>query len=149
MDRTVEANTGAVASSGQRNYIGDRLRHFRERLLLKQPEMAKLLGISVSLYTKLESNCTTTTIRTLARIAKILNTSVEYLNTGEGQEYLEMPPRTAVQDEICGLSDEVLGRIIELALDAEVCAAAKSVAANLGVSPTHALAMVIRTSLLK
>lgn len=127
--------------------VGTQLRYFRGKLWLKQREMAQILGISFSLYSKLESGHTTIPERTVARLASILNTSVEFLTTGQGDESLPPPRPTREQRTISSFSDEDLLNIINLALRDDLQRLAREVAANMSTTPRHAMAIIIRSIL--
>ena len=129
--------------------LGQQLRYFRRQLKLRQMEMARRLGVSNSLYSKLESGQISTTPRRLEKFAAQLQTSVEFLTTGQGQEHVDtytaVMPGTA---ELSGLSLDALQRLVELAQDPKLATLAAQVAPTLRTTPQRALAVVIRTILL-
>ena len=137
----------AEAPVTERN-LGTQLHYFRRKLYLRQPEMAERLGMSLSLYSKLEANRVTTPLRTIARIARILNTSVEFLQDGSGVEDLGPRQRTAEEIELAGATEEQVLQVVSLATREDLRRLAEQVAGNLNVSKEHALAMIIRTMLL-
>ena len=67
-----------------RNSFGNRLVDLRERLDLKQKEVAGLLGISSQAYSQYEHDRREPDLETALRIAKFFNVSLEYLIAGEG-----------------------------------------------------------------
>ena len=136
-------------ANDEQNIVAQQLRYFRKKLGLKQSEMAERLGVSVSLYSKLESGQIDTTPRRLEQFAARLQTSVEFLTTGNGPETADssftMGPGT---EELSRLSLDALERLVELSQNAKLTALAEQVAPTLRVTPQRALAVVIRTILL-
>lgn len=144
-----------VAGKSSRNAasLGGRLRAFREKLCLRQTEMAQFLDISASLYTKLESGNCGTSPRTVARIAAKLNVTPDYLlhgvtpAAGNGRHRVDaaanMP--AAPGDELARMPDETLRTMIRLILHPQLRTLAGTVGGNLEVNSAHALALVVRT----
>ena len=132
--------------------LGGQLRHFRRKLCLRQPEMARHLGVSMSLYSKLEANLLVSPPHTVARFASILNTTVEFLTRGTGPESVPPQSDNAPGQDAAGkapvLTDENLRRIIRLAQREDLREAAETVAKSMKSTPEHALAVIIRTILL-
>ena len=129
--------------------LGQQLRYFRKKLMLSQSEMARHLAISNSLYTKLEANLVNTTSRRLEQFAMRLQTSVEFLTTGKGEEHVEgLPMVSPGTDELRNISLEGLQRLIEMAQDSKLNLLAEQVAPTMNTSTQRALAVIIRTLLL-
>ena len=64
--------------------IKDRLKQIRQLKGIKQKEMAKLLGLSSSAYSKIEKGTIDLTLKTLLRIAKIFDdVSMGWFLTGD------------------------------------------------------------------
>ena len=64
--------------------IKDRLKQIRQLNGLKQKEMAKLLGLTSSAYSKIEKGTIDLTLKNLLKIAKIFdNVSMDWFLTGE------------------------------------------------------------------
>ncbi len=136
--------------------LGKRLRKFRAALNLRQTEMADHLDVSVSLYTKIESDGITPSRRTLARIAEKLDTTVDYLLTGNkaqknannraipSSKYRQMP----VKEELRRMDDDTMRTIVKLLLNPQLNTLAKNVARQLDISINHARAMIIHTIML-
>ena len=137
----------AEAPVTERN-LGTQLHYFRRKLYLRQPEMAERLGMSLSLYSKLEANRVTTPLRTIARMARILNTSVEFLQNGSGVECVGPRKRSPEEIELSSATEAQVSEVVSLALRDDLKRLSGQVSGNLGVSDEHALAMIIRTMLL-
>ena len=135
-------------SNADQNILGQQLRYFRKKLNLKQPEMAKRLGVSMSLYSKLESGQIVTTPSRLEKFASQLQTSVEFLTTGQGPEHVENYTTALGSDELSRLSLDALERLVTLSQDPKLVKLAEQVAPTLRVAPSRALAVVIRTILM-
>ncbi|GEM_PF-5330978 len=123
--------------------LATQLRYFRKKLALSQAEMATKLGVSQSLYTKLEVNAATTTPRRVEKMAEALQTSVEFLLHGTGVENtaVEVPasPR---------LTDELLEQILTLAADPEIRSAADKIAEATQRTPMQTLVMLVKAMVL-
>ena len=135
-------------SKTEQNIVAQQLRYFRKKLGLKQSEMAKRLGVSVSLYSKLESGQIATTPGRLEKFATQLQTSVEFLTTGQGPEHVDNYAVAPGAEELSRLSLDALQRLVELSQDPKLIALAEQVAPTLRVVPQRALAVVIRTILM-
>ena len=110
--------------------------------------MAKRLGVSMSLYSKLESGQIVTTPSRLEKFALQLQTSVEFLTTGQGPEHVENYTTALGSDELSRLSLDALERLVTLSQDPKLVKLAEQVAPTLRVAPSRALAVVIRTILM-
>ena len=110
--------------------------------------MAQRLGVSGSLYSKLEAGQLGTTPRRVEQFASKLQTSVEFLTTGQGPERVDSYAAPAVSAELTRISLESLERLVELSQESKLLALAEQVAPTLRVTPQRALAVVIRTLLL-
>ena len=135
-------------SKTEPNILAQQLRYFRKKLGLKQSEMAQRLGVSMSLYSKLESGQIATTPRRLEKFAAQLQTSVEFLTTGQGPEHVDNYTTAPGSEELSRLSLDALQRLVELSQDPKLTTLAEQVAPTLRVTQPRALAMVIRTLLL-
>ena len=135
-------------ANDEKNILGQQLRFFRKKLGLKQAEMALRLGVSNSLYSKLESGQISTTPRRLEKFAAQLQTSVEFLTTGQGVEHVDTYSAVPGAMELRSLSLDALQSLVELTQDSKLSALAAQVAPTLRVTPQRALAVVIRTILL-
>jgi len=135
-------------ANDEKNILGQQLRYFRTKLNLRQSEMAQRLGVSGSLYSKLEAGQLGTTPRRVEQFASKLQTSVEFLTTGQGPERVDSYAAPAVSAELTRISLESLERLVELSQDPKLLALADQVAPTLRVTPQRALAVVIRTLLL-
>ena len=132
-----------IDSSTEKN-LGTQLRYFRKKLTLGQKEMAEHLGVSLSLYSKLESQQVQTSVRTIGKFSKILHTSVDFLTTGAGEEVV-VPSVEPPSAEITKISDECLSRIIELARRDDLKEVAEKLAESMKSSPERAFALMIKT----
>ena len=135
-------------ANDKQNIVAQQLRFFRKKLGLKQSEMAERLGVSMSLYSKLESGQIATTPRRLDQFAARLQTSVEFLTTGQGPEPVENYVTASGSDELSRLSLDALERLVTLSQDPKLVKLAEQVAPTLRVTSQRALAVVIRTILL-
>ena len=122
--------------------LAENLREFRSQLAMSQGEMAAHLGISKSLYAKLELALAVTSRRTARRMAETLGTTLEYLLHRQGER---RAPSAADLDT--APSEETVRRILELARREDVVALTKQTAATLKINPDQACAMIIRTIL--
>ncbi|MBO4619339.1 MAG: helix-turn-helix transcriptional regulator [Victivallales bacterium] len=138
----------AGMANDEQNIVAQQLRYFRKKLGLKQSEMAQRLGVSVSLYSKLESGQIDTTSRRLEQFAARLQTSVEFLTTGQGPEHVDNYTTAPGSEELSRLSLDALERLVGLAQDPKLTTLAEQVAPTLRVTSQRALAVVIRTILL-
>lgn len=66
--------------------LGENLRAARKAAGYKTTEMAIKIGISTTSYQRYENNSRTPKVDVIARMAKILDCTVEYLITGEDEE---------------------------------------------------------------
>ena len=123
--------------------LAENLREFRKQLALSQGEMAERLGISKSLYAKLELAMAVTSRRTARRMAETLGTTLDYLlhRTGERVAPSAVPAVDAVP------SEEMVRRILELSRREDVIALTKQTANTLKIAPVQACAMIVRTLL--
>ena len=62
-------------ANDEKNILGQQLRYFRTKLNLRQSEMAQRLGVSGSLYSKLEAGQLGTTPRRVEQFASKLQTA--------------------------------------------------------------------------
>jgi len=122
--------------------LAENLREFRSHLALSQGEMAEHLGISKSLYAKLELAMAVTSRRTARRMADTLGTTLEYLLHKTGEKTVA---NAAVADAVP--SEEMLRHILELARRDDVVALTKQTANTLKINPDQACAMIIHTIL--
>ena len=124
--------------------LATQLRYFRKKLALSQTEMAAKLGVSLSLYTKLEVNATSTTPRRLEKFAEALQTTTEFLLHGTGEEFVSGVDETAPR-----LTDELLEQILVLATDPQIRTAAEKIAESTHRTPTQTLVMLVKAMLLE
>ena len=123
--------------------LAENLREFRKQLALSQGEMAERLGISKSLYAKLELAMAVTSRRTARRMAETLGTTMDYLLYKTGDKVA--PSAMAAADVVP--SEEMVRRILELAHREDVIALTKQTVNTLKISPAQACAMIVRTIL--
>ena len=124
--------------------LATQLRYFRKKLALSQTEMAAKLGVSLSLYTKLEVNATSTTPRRLEKFAEALQTTTEFLLHGTGEEFVG-----GVDENAPRLTDELLEQILVLATDPQIRTAAEKIAESTHRTPTQTLVMLVKAMLLE
>ncbi len=123
--------------------LAENLRDFRKQLAMSQGEMAEHLGISKSLYAKLELAMAVTSRRTARRIAEILGTTLDYLLYKTGDK--TAPSAASAVDVVP--SEEMVRRILELAHREDVVALTKQTVNTLKIAPIQACAMIVRTLL--
>ena len=123
--------------------LATQLRYFRKKLALSQAEMAEKLGVSISLYTKLEIAAITTNSRRIDRFAAALHTTPEFLQYGTGTEYPAGDPANLPR-----LTDEMLTKILTLAADPEIQAASQKISASTGRTPVQTMVMLIKAMVL-
>ena len=70
--------------------FGERLRHLREHQELSQGEAAYRLGISQNTYSRYERDVREPDFKTLIKIAKFYNVSIDYLLGNEVAENIDM-----------------------------------------------------------
>lgn len=119
--------------------LATQLRYFRKKLGLSQSEMAEKMGVSQSLYTKLEVNAASTTTRRIEKMAEALHTSTEFLLHGTG-------PEVVSGEEFCAprLTDELLEQILTLAGDPEIRSAAEKIAEVTQRTPIQTLVTLVK-----
>lgn len=59
--------------------IGKRLKHLREEMGLRQIDIAEMLGVSRTTYTQYETEKSEPDLATVAKLAEIYNTSVDFI----------------------------------------------------------------------
>ena len=72
--------------------LGKRIAQLRRRKGIKQEELANLLGISPQAVSKWENDQTCPDVMSLPKIAKILDTTVDYLLSGEPEPVAQIVP---------------------------------------------------------
>ncbi len=124
--------------------LATQLRYFRKKLGLTQVEMAARLGISHSLYTKLEVDNITTTRKRVEEFAVTLHTTPAFLLKGEGAEHPAGTPEACPR-----LTDELLHKILAFVMDPENQAAARKLAeASPEKSPEKVMATFLKGMIL-
>ncbi|MGN0867492.1 MAG: helix-turn-helix domain-containing protein [Oligosphaeraceae bacterium] len=123
--------------------LATQLRYFRRKLGLKQVEMADKLGVSQSLYTKLEVNATATTPRRVEKFAIALHTTPEFLLKGTGPEYLPGSPEAAPK-----LTDQVLRKILAFVMKEENLEAARKLAESTAQEPVAVMSTLVKGMIL-
>ena len=71
--------------------IGERLERLRKDQKLKQKDMAKILGIDSSSYSKIESGKLSLTVKHLFKLAETFNISLDWLLMGKGEASPDCP----------------------------------------------------------
>ena len=122
--------------------LATQLRYFRRREGLSQAEMAKKLDVSVSLYTKLEIGAETTPQR-IEHFALVLHTTPEFLTNGTGAEYPPGDPANLPR-----LTDEILNRVITMAMDSDMQSTAVKMAEKSGRTPVAVMTMLVKAMVL-
>ncbi len=123
--------------------LATQLRYFRRKLGLKQVEMAEKLGVSPSLYTKLEVNATETTPRRVEKFAIALHTTPEFLLKGTGPEYLPGSPEAAPK-----LTDQVLRKILAFVMKEDTLEAARKLAESTAQDPVTVMSTLVKGMIL-
>lgn len=73
------------------NSIGDRIRDLRDRRDLKQDELAKKIGVSRQVLSNWERGYTPADTEGIAKLAKILEVSVDYIIRGKEDDGISSP----------------------------------------------------------
>ena len=123
--------------------LATQLRYFRKKLGLKQAAMAEKLGVSQSLYTKLEVNASQTTPRRIEEFAYALHTTPAFLTHGTGPEYLPGSPEAAPR-----LTDELLRKILEFATNEDTISSARKMAEESGKDLVAVMTVLVKGMLL-
>ncbi|NMA43080.1 MAG: helix-turn-helix transcriptional regulator [Oligosphaeraceae bacterium] len=127
--------------------IAARLKLLRRKLKRNQSEMAELLGISFSLYSKLETARVPLSDNLAERIQARFALPENWLRSGEG----ELPESLLVIDNKAKpsklISAEQVESVLELAQNPEYRQLAKETAETLQVSFARALAIIIEGKL--
>ena len=71
--------------------IGERLERLRKNKKLKQKDMAKILGIDSSSYSKIEAGKLALTVKHILKLAETFNISMDWLLLGQGEESADCP----------------------------------------------------------
>lgn len=66
---------------------GERLRQLRESLGYTQEHFSEILGVSVTLYKKMEGGSYNISVKTLRKLRETTGASVDFIMFGEGKEY--------------------------------------------------------------
>ena len=127
--------------------LAETLRSFRRHFALNQNEMSERIGISKSLYAKLELGLAQTSVRTIRRMAEAIGTTPDYLMRKEGDEFVTAAPAPSPAAAVP--SEEMLCGAFELARRQDVQALARQAAETLRLSLDMALAMIVRALLLE
>ena len=139
--------------------IGQRLRWLRHELRSTQVEMAALLGISLSHYSKLEIGVGRMGRQLLTDLQAKTDIDLAWFLEGRGEAWPQgRPDRNPLKtlkesgsypgQKKCPLPDEaVVERIIEFSMAAKNLALAKKMAAQLNIPESRALAILARASL--
>ena len=69
---------------------GERLKKVRESLGLTQGKFSEILGISVTLYKKMEGGSYNISVKTLRKLKQVTGVSVDYIMFGEGNEFKDI-----------------------------------------------------------
>lgn len=122
--------------------LATQLRYFRRRDGLSQAEMAKKLGVSTSLYSKLEVG-SETTMQRIEHFALVLHTTVDFLVNGSGTEFPPGDPANLPR-----LTDDVLERVLSMAMDPDMHATAVKIAEKSGQSPVTVMTRLVKAMVL-
>lgn len=78
--------------------LGKRIAQLRRQKGIKQEELASYLGISAQAVSKWENDQTCPDVMSLPKIAKILDTTVDYLLSGEAEPVAQIVPAEKRKD---------------------------------------------------
>ncbi len=90
--------------------MGKRIRKLRKELGIKAIDMAFMLDMTKSTYSRVENGWTVCSIDRIYRLAQYLNTSVDYLMTGERWS----PSVMHIANFLDGCSDKELNKVKKL-----------------------------------
>ena len=150
--KQTEATNLEMASQPKNVTPGERLHFLRKQLLhINQRDFAQQANLSISTYTKLESNKLNYSRITLRKLEKAFGITEKWLLHGEGDipQNLETivakrrakTKTTVVQQR--DLSDEKLDFVISMAIDPQVQTLAAQLSETLSISPDQAMAEII------
>ena len=66
---------------------GERLKQLRESLGYTQEKFSEILGISLTLYKKMEGGSYNISVKTLRKLRETTGVSIDFMMFGEGKEY--------------------------------------------------------------
>lgn len=116
-------NLSMVKKKTEVEVIGDNIRHIREQKKMSQKELATAIEVAPTQYSRVETGKVMPSLKTLVKIAKILDVSVDELINGEGNSASEIIIKDKTLFEKVRLIDELpeneknmVLQIIDLAL---------------------------------
>jgi len=130
--------------------VGQRLKKLRRALQYTQMEMAHVLDISVSHYSKLEVGIGCLGNKLMRLLSRKYNVSREWLATGEGEEpdFTHLKPkilsRSGHTHRYVKKADDNIEKIVGLAYSPDIVHAAETIVRTTGITLCKAISLLVR-----